>query len=254
MAKKDSRSGLTHIADVVPKDVSFRSADRVHGVVARDLGIAIISGKYTPGTVLSDEISASAELGISRTAYREAIRILSAKGMVSSRPKVGTTINPRSRWNHLDPDLLAWSFETAPDEAFINDLFELRAIIEPAAAALAAERRNKGQLAQMLLALQTMERDGLASPSGQQADRDFHAVLLEAARNEALTSLSSGISAAVLWTTLFKQRNRELPRDPIPAHHAVYEAIRDQKPAMARRITAELIKNSLEDIKQAMAG
>jgi len=232
------------IGDPEPRDLK-----RIHGTIAHQLGVAIISGKYQPGEVLSDEITASAQLKISRTAYREAIRILGAKGLVSSRPKVGTTINPRNRWNHLDPDLLAWSFEALPDSSFINDLFELRAVIEPAAAALAAERRDQGHLARMQLALQVMERDTLATSSGQIADRDFHHALLEATRNEAISSLASGIAAAVQWTTIFKQRENPLPRDPVPDHFRVYEAIRDQKPSAARRAMAELLKLALQDTK-----
>ena len=236
------------------RDVGAAGVERIHSVIAHQLGIDIISGKYKPGHVLSDEITASENLSVSRTAYREAIRILGAKGMVSSKPKVGTTINPRNRWNHLDPDVLAWSFETMPDEDFINDLFELRAMIEPAAAALAAERRDQGQLARMQLALQTMEHDTLATASGQAADRDFHEALLDATRNEAISSLASGIAAAVLWTSIFKQREHALPRDPVPDHFRVYEAIRDQKPAAARRAMAELIKFGLDDTRKSMRG
>jgi DNA-binding FadR family transcriptional regulator len=228
--------------------------ERIHSTIAHQLGIDIIAGKYKPGHVLSDEITASENLSVSRTAYREAIRILGAKGMVSSRPKVGTTINPRNRWNHLDPDVLAWSFEAEPDEDFINDLFELRAMIEPAAAALAAERRDQGQLARMQLALQTMECETLATDAGQAADRDFHEALLDATRNEAISSLAGGIAAAVLWTSIFKQRERALPRDPVPDHYKVYEAIREQKPAAARRAMAELIKLGLDDTKKSMNG
>ncbi len=236
------------------QNADARSVERIHGSIAHQLGIAIISGKYQPGDVLSDEITASEQLKVSRTAYREAIRILGAKGMVSSRPKVGTTINPRNRWNHLDPDLLAWSFETIPDESFINDLFELRGVIEPAAAAMAAERRDLGQLARMLLALQIIERATLATAEGQAADRDFHEVLLEATRNEAISSLASGIAAAVQWTTIFKQRQHALPRDPLADHYVVYEAIRDQKPASARRAMVDLLRLGLEDTKRSMRG
>src|SRR3546814_14054421 len=69
---------------------------RIHGSVARDLGIAIVSGRYAPGDSLRGEIEASERLNISRTAYREALRILSAKGLVESRPKTGTKIGRAS--------------------------------------------------------------------------------------------------------------------------------------------------------------
>lgn len=225
---------------------------RLHAMVAHQLGVAIVAGKLAPGQVLDDEVRSSEELKVSRTAYREAMKILGAKGLVDSRPKIGTRINPRDRWNHLDPDVLAWSFETTPDESFINDLFELRSIIEPQAAALAAARRNKGELARMELALQVMERETLASPEGQAADRDFHSALLDATRNEALKSLSSGISAAVRWTSIFKQREHALPRDPVPDHVKVFEAIAAGKARNARMAMEKLIRLSFEDMRSSM--
>ena len=85
------------------------------------------------------EIEASEALGVSRTAYREAIRILAAKGLIESRPKAGTRVTQRSRWNLLDPDVLGWAFESEPDLDLLESLFELRNIVESAAAALAAD-------------------------------------------------------------------------------------------------------------------
>src|SRR5690606_38500392 len=102
---------------------------RLHGEIARTIGVKIISGEYKPGQLLDDEISASETLHVSRTVYREAVRILAAKGLVVARPKVGTRISPKSTWHLLDPDVLSWVFEFEPDEAFLNDLFELRRMI-----------------------------------------------------------------------------------------------------------------------------
>jgi DNA-binding transcriptional MocR family regulator len=99
---------------------------RLHGTIARKLGIAIVSGQYQPGDLLDSEIAASVQFAVSRTAYREAVRILAAKGLVDARPKVGTRINPQSKWNLLDPDVLEWTFESEPDMALLNSLFELR--------------------------------------------------------------------------------------------------------------------------------
>ena len=174
---------------------------RIHGTIARDLGIAIVSGRYNPGDILSGEIEFSEQLKVSRTAYREAIRMLAAKGLVESRPKTGTRVSDRRRWNLLDPDVLAWMFEAEPGEDFIRALFELRMIVEPPAAELAARRRDGRDLARMGHALEEMERHGLATEAGRAADQDFHDALLAATRNAALVSLSSSICAAVGWTT-----------------------------------------------------
>jgi DNA-binding FadR family transcriptional regulator len=117
------------------------------------MGVAIMSGEYPPGHSFLGEIEQSEHLGISRTAYREAIRILAAKGLVDSRPKAGTRVNPRHMWNLLDPDVLAWMFEQEPSERFIRDLFELRGVIESAAVDLAARRREQRHISAMAEAL-----------------------------------------------------------------------------------------------------
>lgn len=225
---------------------------RIHGSVARDLGVAILGGRYAPGDVLPGEIEFSEQLKVSRTAYREAIRILSAKGLVESRPRTGTRVSQRSRWNLLDPDILAWTFESEPSETFIRDLFELRMIVEPAAAALAAERRSGLDLARMGHALEEMGRHGLSTDAGRAADQAFHTAILEAARNGPLIALSSSIAAAVTWTTIFKHRRQGLPRDPMPDHRALYEAIVAGDPEAARRTMTELVRLALADTELAL--
>lgn len=224
----------------------------VHSGAARDLGMAIVSGKYLPGEKLPTEMEASERLHISRSAYREATRMLMAKGLLVSRRKAGTVVSPRSSWNLMDPDILAWFFESAPSESFINDLFELRMVVEPAAAAMAARRRTPGQLAGMELSLVTMRSATLATEEGRAADRHFHDLILSATHNEALISLSSGIGAAIRWTTLFKQRDRALPRDPIPDHVRLLDAIRVQDPEAARSAATTLLLLALEDTHASM--
>ncbi|MDP1028027.1 FadR/GntR family transcriptional regulator [Sphingomonas sp. KR1UV-12] len=221
---------------------------RIHGTIAHDIGVEIVGGRRRPGTVFGGEIEASEALGVSRSAYREAIRILAAKGLVESRPKAGTRVTPRDRWNLLDPDVLAWTFEGEPDPDFIQDLFELRAVIEPAACAFAARRRSDDDLAEMKAALDLMEKTGLASPEGRAADQRFHRVVLSAARNEPLTALASTVGAAVRWTTEFKQRRRQLPRNPLPDHVRVYEAIVARDADTARSVMVELLRLAIEDM------
>ncbi|PAX07742.1 FadR/GntR family transcriptional regulator [Sphingomonas lenta] len=225
---------------------------RIHGSIAEDLGVAIVTGRYQPGDVLSGEVEFSERLRVSRTAYREAVRILAAKGLLESRPKTGTRITERSRWNLLDPDVLAWTFTAEPSRDFIRDLFELRMVVEPAAAELAAERRTGRDLARMGHALGDMERYGLATEEGRAADRMFHHAILEATGNAALTTLSSSIGAAISWTTRFKQRKRKLPRDPIPDHRAIYDAIADGDRAAARAAMTELVRLALIDTELAL--
>jgi DNA-binding FadR family transcriptional regulator len=221
---------------------------RIHQALARELGIAILTGKYAPGDSFGGEIERSEELGISRTAYREAIRILAAKGLIESRPKAGTHVTPRKRWNMLDPDMLAWMLAVRPDDEFVNDLLELRFIIEPAAAYLAAERRSEAQLASMQGALETMRVRTLATEEGRAADRQFHGCLIESAGNQAMASLASSIGAAVEWTTHLKEIENIPKRDPIPEHKAVLDAIAAQDGDAAATAMRQLIRNASEDL------
>jgi DNA-binding FadR family transcriptional regulator len=221
---------------------------RIHQAIAQKVGIAILSGEYAPGDGFGGEIEQSQELGISRTAYREALRILTAKGLLESRPKAGTHVTPRQRWNLLDPDVLEWMFSGRPDERFISDLFELRGVVEVAAAQFAAVRHDADDLARMDRGLAGMRRYGLATAEGQAADEDFHVALLAATRNEALASLATSVAAAVRWTTRFKQRNHRQPRDPLPEHHALRDAIASGRPGQARRAMKELLRLALADM------
>lgn len=221
---------------------------RLHGAIAHDLGVAILSGKYQPGELLEGEISASGKRQVSRSAYREAMRMLAAKGLVESRPKAGTRVTSRSRWNLLDPDVLAWQFEGEPDEALLRGLFELRMMVEPAAAALAAERRGAHHLEIMRTAVEDMRRFTLANEEGRRADRRFHDALLDATGNEHVTTLASSIGASVRWTTVFKLRGAEQLRDSVPDHERVYEAVRDGDAQRAHLAMAELIQLAAADI------
>ncbi len=235
-----------------PKSRRTGNPARIHGTIANDLGIAIVSGQYQPGETLPNEIDFSERLKVSRSAYREAVRILSAKGLVESRPKTGTRVTDSRNWNLLDPDVLAWYFAGEPDPKLAHGLFELRLIVEPAAAALAAERRKPAQLTVMREALMDMERFGLDNEDGRNADRAFHDAVLEATGNMPLISLASTIGAGVRLTTVYKARKDELPRDPMPDHWKVFDAIAAGGPDEAREAMTELVSAALRDTARAL--
>jgi DNA-binding FadR family transcriptional regulator len=233
-----------------PKALNDRR--RLHGAIAHDLAVAIIGGRHAPGDILANEDEASRRLSVSRTAYREAIRILAAKGLVESRPKTGTRILPRRHWNMIDPDVLAWHFEVEPSPRFIDQLLELRRIVEPTAAALAAERRSEADVARLEAALGVMRQQTLASASGMEADLDFHDAILTATGNEALFALSSGIGATIRWSNMLKLTPSGMLRDPYPDHLAVYEAIAAKRSREARAAMERLVGLSGEDIWRSL--
>ncbi len=230
------------------------TSPRLHDSIARSIGIRITGELLLPGELLSGEIEAAEQLAVSRTAYREAVRILAAKGMVESRTKTGTRVSPRHRWHILDPEVLGWFLETKPSESFVRDLFEVRQMVEPHAASLAALNHTRRDIDEMGDALETMARLQLITEEGRAADRAFHHAILAATGNELIAALSSSVVTAIWWTTLFKQRAQRHPRDPLPEHRAVFEAIRARDAVAARTLMAELVRFAFEDMQASLCG
>lgn len=223
-----------------------------HVAIAQTLGVSIVTGVHEPGSTLMGEVDLAGQFGVSRSVVRESLRMLNAKGLVESRPKSGTRIRERALWNLLDPELLEWMFEGIPPRTFVRSLFQLRLIVEPAAAELAAVQRTARQLSRMGHALEMMAEHGLKTQAGQEADQQFHAVILQATENELLVSLSASIAAAVRWTTYFKHRGAHHLKDPIPAHRRLFEAIANGDAAAARTATEALILQAERDTEQAL--
>jgi len=221
---------------------------RVNGILARDIGIAIVSGKLRPGDVLDGEVEASSQYKVSRNTYREALRMLVAKGLITSRTRTGTRVTETAQWHLLDPDVLAWMFSGIPRPELIHGIFELRSVVEPAAAEMAAMRRRKHHLAGMRRALEEMGRHTLGVPEGREADMAFHAALLAGTCNPFMVSLTNGVTAAVDALTQFKQRLTRLTRDPVPDHWRVYDAIAARDAAAARTAMLKLIRLAILDM------
>lgn len=204
-----------------------------------------------PGDTLPTEPRIQEEFGVSRTAVREAIRLLSAKGLTVSRPKIGTRIRPAAEWNMLDPDVLRWQMDEKPSQAFVNWLFEMREIIEPAAAARAAERATPEEVEQLAAALggiRTCER-GSVEQIG--ADIAFHMTLLDAARNPLLRSVGALIKSALEISFTLGWRT-VMGDDVVLQHAAVYEAVRDRRPDEAFLAMRRLLRNSKGNLLDAI--
>jgi DNA-binding FadR family transcriptional regulator len=197
---------------------------------------------------MEGEIEASIRRHVSRTAYREALRILSAKGLLHSRPRTGTRVSEISEWHLLDPEVLDWMFSGTPRQDVIHGLFELRTIVEPAAAALAASRRQERHLVEMRRALDEMSRHSLRSSHGRAADKEFHAALLAATGNPFVISLTNGVTSAVNALTEYKLRIAKVLRDAVPDHFRVFDAIAAKDAERARAAMLRLIRLALLDM------
>jgi GntR family galactonate operon transcriptional repressor len=219
--------------------------DRLFGQVAQKLAVAIITGRVRAGEVLPNEDDLRSEISVSRTAYREAVKILTAKGLVEARPKSGTRAAPRERWNLLDPDVLSWHFEADPNEKFIRDLFELRRFVEPSAARLAAQRRTSADIARIEAAYRGMADGAPYAESTIRADLAFHEAIFSACQNAALQCLASAVIATLQWSLLLKTGDEAAYIESLPDHEHVLLAIIDRDGDLASARMAGLVIDSL---------
>jgi GntR family transcriptional regulator, galactonate operon transcriptional repressor len=224
------------------------NADRLFGQVAQHLGRAIVAGAYGAGDLLPNEDGLPEGLNVSRTAYREAVKILTAKGLVEARPKRGTRVAPRGNWNLIDPDVLVWQLSMNPSEGLIRELFELRRIIEPRAAAFAAMRRTEAELAALTAALDAMLSEKPYSEAAIRADVEFHRLVFAAAGNGPLACLAHVMVATIQWSMLVQSsRSTEAFDGPAWDHRRVRNAIAEGQPDMAAAMMDVLIIESLNN-------
>lgn len=220
--------------------------DRLFAQVAQRLAVAIIGGRYGAGDLLPNEDDLRGEISVSRTAYREAVKFLSGKGLVEARPKSGTRVAERESWNLLDPDVLVWHFETDPNEKFIRDLFELRLSVEPSAARLAAQRRTDADLALLELACRDMRDGEPYADATMRADLAFHETIFQATGNPPLQCLAPVVSATIQWSLRLKSAEDEgYFTDSLSDHERIMEAIRQRDAELAGARMTALVLDSL---------
>lgn len=223
----------------------------LHGQIAHQIGARILSGELPPGTALPNEAEFSIELRISRTVLREAIKLLAAKGLVESRPKTGTKVRPSDQWNMLDPDILTWRLASGDIQGFADHLYEMRRIIEPQAAALAAERGSAADLAAITAALEAMAA-ATDVPESIGPDLAFHRAILAATGNQMLGALGVVIAAALTAGFQLSGSHPDAPRISIPDHSAVLDAIVARDPAAARDAMEALLGRASRNVAQAL--
>ncbi len=225
----------------------------LHGQVVHEIGMQIVEGKIAPGEALPSEEAWSASLGVSRTAFREAIKVLAAKGLIESRPKTGTRVRARDCWNFLDPDVLAWRLAAAPVESYVREVFELRRMVEPFAASLAAVRASRDEIARLDAAFREMGRAGDDGEKFAGPDLIFHQSIIRATGNELIHSLGAIIETALTMSFRLSNDNPEGQTHSLPAHGAVLEAIRRRDPDGARAAMNALLDSSEEDVRRTMS-
>ena len=225
----------------------------VHGHTLDHLGHAIVSGRYPPGTSVPPEPLLCEELGVSRTVVREAVKSLVAKGLLSTGPKVGTRVLPSQQWNWFDPDVILWQSHAGLTRDFLRDLQELRRIVEPSAVRMAAQRRSDADIADIEAAYAGMKQAVEHGGDYVSHDLRFHQGLLRACHNRMLVQMSKALAALLRTSFEVSTSRKGGPRDSLPLHRAVLDAVIAQEPERAEQAAQVLIDGAREDIELVLA-
>jgi len=197
-------------------------------MVIEAIGKSIVGGRILPGEFLPNEPELGATYNVSRTSIRESMRVLSTKGLVEIRQKVGTRVQEVERWNIFDSDILRWHHEEGLGDRVMLDLIEIRQILEPAAARLAASRADMDQHRSLKAAIQTMY-DQLDNHEGfAKADLDFHLAVYAASKNPFLLQFGTVVGDFLRRVFMIQQeavRGRDSLELDVQLHNEVYEAI-----------------------------
>jgi DNA-binding FadR family transcriptional regulator len=195
--------------------------------VVREIGLAITAERFPPNSILPRDGDLLAHFGVSRTVLREALKVLAGKRLLLSRARIGTKVRDRSEWNFFDPDLLMWHLESGVDENFMKYVGEMRWVLEPEAAAMAARRRDDADVDRLYAHVNRMGLPGITRMDFVNADRDFHVAVATASANPFLRAISALIEVALVeaFTRSWPGEDAEGIARSTAEHRAIVDAI-----------------------------
>jgi DNA-binding FadR family transcriptional regulator len=229
------------------------SRERLHDKITREIALGIIRGRIGKSeSALGTEGDLCRHFHVSRTVLREAVKVLAAKGLIELRPKTGIRVRPRNEWNLVDPDLLGWLCEAGVDDLFVRDLCEVRAIVEPAAAELAASRASAQEIEELLHWYRLIEANTDNEEARLEADRRFHSTIFTACHNVFLTQMNATVGIALRATQQIGVHLPQVMEESVLAHKKVADAISRRDSTAARAAMERLIKQSTEHIHRVL--
>lgn len=222
--------------------------------IVEDLGTAIVTGQYPVRSALPFEMQLCEEYGASRPTIREAVKMLSAKGLLVARQRKGTTVQPESQWSLLDRDVVRWMMKRDFSLNLLIDLTEIRLAIEPRAAALAARTASDDQRQSMVRAIDRMIAAERGDEDPLEADIAFHTAVLHASNNPFFQQLAD-ISEAALRFNLRRADDANHQHEPrAHDHKVVMDAILQVEPVLASRRMSDLIRMMLSSLSMSGTG
>jgi DNA-binding FadR family transcriptional regulator len=221
------------------------------GVIAdtvQSMGRSIVQGNWQPGMQLPLEAELAAQFGVGRNALREAVKVLAGKGLIRTARRFGSRVAEEQDWNFLDPDVIRWRLhDRSSHAAFRREVAQLRELIEPGAAAMAAMEATAAERAAIVALARRL--DNIPSAQAIETDIAFHLAILEATHNSLLLGLRRSLD--VMLRTLFQAdlelNEGDLTYDPNPTIHlALALAIEGRRAEEARYITMAIIARGAE--------
>ncbi|CAB3785907.1 FadR/GntR family transcriptional regulator [Paraburkholderia fynbosensis] len=226
----------------------------LHRRVLNQMGEQICSGKFAPGEILPAEPVLAEQMQVSRITIRETMKSLSAKGMLEVRRRYGTIVLPRSQWQLFDPDVITWRARAGTfDPGLIDDLMELRLIIEPNAAKLAAKRATDDDRKAVRRAYKAMERAVAGNGEYVPADLAFHGAILTACHNQFVQQMQNALSAILRTSFELSSEIAGGPARSLPMHEALCIAIEQGDPEAAEQAVLTLIRRAEKDFEDRAA-
>lgn len=217
--------------------------------IVQELGTSIVSGAYSPDGKFPIEAELCEKFRASRSVLREAVKMLTAKGLVGARPRQGTWVEPESNWNFLDPDVLEWLLERKLDIELLEEFTQIRLAIEPMAASLAAERASNTDLIRIQNSLARMQAAELGDDDPHESDIAFHVAILVASRNRLIGQLQELIGTALRFSIRLTNRFKGVSFASVEDHKAVADAIAKRKPKVAAKAMTVIINEAMELIQ-----
>ena len=222
-----------------------------HASMVAEIGKRVVSGEYRPGDSLPTEAELAATLGVSRNGVREAVKVLASKGLIVSRTKQGISVRPQAEWNMLDPEILRWCIATGQDSTFWQAMYQVRKIVEPGAAALAAAQGTPRDVERIAAAYAAMVKAVPNTEDATGADLRFHLSILEASNNAFVRSFAVLIQTALASTINAQNARPGAYARGVPLHGLVLDAIRRRDPEAARRASNDLLDDVYEALDKA---
>ena len=227
-------------------------ADNLTRRVVEALGQAIVTGTWDAAGAFPIEAELCARFGVSRSVVREAVKMLTAKGLLSARPRRGTVVEPEPHWNLLDPDVLRWLLQRAPSPELLAEFTQMRLGIEPQAAAQAALAVRGGQaevLQPIRAALARMQAAGAGADDPLASDIAFHVAILHASGNRFLVQLRELVDTALRISIRLTNARKGVSLASVDDHARVLRAIEAADAPAAAAAMRELLGEALELIQ-----